>query len=132
MIAFDTNLVIRFLVADDAVQTAASRRLLDRCVETEEDCYLSDGVLCEIEWVLTSSYRAGRSEVLAAFSALLANDRFVFDDRLAVRDALASYESGRGDLSDHLIGARARRKGARTTYTFDRALGGHPGFTLLR
>jgi predicted nucleic-acid-binding protein len=43
-----------------------------------------------------------------------------------------AYEGGRADFSDHLIGTRARRHGARTTYTFDRALRNRAGFTLLR
>jgi len=36
MAALDTNILIRYLVQDDAAQLAAARRLIRRCVEREE------------------------------------------------------------------------------------------------
>jgi predicted nucleic-acid-binding protein len=132
VIAFDTNVLVRLLVRDDPDQFATAASLLEQATEREEPCYLSDAVLCETAWVLISHYRADRSDVLAALSELVADGRYVFGDAQAVTEALRAYEEGRADFSDYLIGARARREGARTTYTFDGKLENREGFTYLR
>ena len=132
MIALDTNVVLRLIVEDDVAQLTAVRELLAAAEADGETCLVPDVVLCEIEWVLLSAYGATRSDVLAAVQALLAESLFAFEDRPRVRRALDSYEKGRGDLSDHLIGHTAADAGARTTFTFDRALAGHAAFTVLR
>ena len=56
---------------------------------------------------------------------------FQVEDAPRLRRALNAYERGRGELSDHLLGETAVDLGARTTFTFDRALRGHPSFTVL-
>jgi predicted nucleic-acid-binding protein len=131
VIAFDTNVLIRLLVKDDPDQFATATALLERASEAEERCYLSDAVLCETAWVLASLYGASRSEILAALSTIAAEGRYAFDDPEGLADALRAYEAGRADFSDYLIGERAQRRGARTTYTFDGKLRNREGFTCL-
>jgi predicted nucleic-acid-binding protein len=132
VIAFDTNVLVRLLVRDDAEQFAAATALLEAAGEDGETCYLADAVLCETEWVLTSRYSARRADVLAALTEIAADGRYAFDDPDAVAEALRAYAAGRADFSDYLIGARSRAKGARTTYTFDGKLKNREGFTYLR
>jgi predicted nucleic-acid-binding protein len=131
VIALDTNILIRLLVRDDPGQTALGERLLQEAADAGEHCFISDPVLCEVEWVLESSYRAGRGDVLAAMQELFAGDLFVFEDRELLRQVIARYQEGKADFSDCLIGAKARVRGARTTYSFERVLAREPGFTRL-
>jgi len=131
VIAVDTNVLIRLLVRDDPGQTALAERLLQEAADAGEQCFISDPVLCEVEWVLESSYRAARGDILAAMQELLAGDLFVFEDREVFRQVIARYQESKADLSDCLIGAKARAQGARTTYTFERALAKEQGFTRL-
>lgn len=131
MIALDTNILIRLLVRDDARQTALAERLLQEAAEAGESCFISDPVLCEVEWVLESSYRARREDVLAAMQELLAGDLFVFEDREVLLQVIERYQVSKADFSDCLIGAKARARGARTTYTFERLLTREQGFTRL-
>lgn len=131
MIALDTNILVRLLVRDDPRQVAAVGRLLREAAEAGEPCLVPDPVLCELEWVLESCYEASRSDILAAVQRLAAKSLFEFEDRAALRRALDAYQSGKGDFSDYLVGARAQSHGARTTYTFDRALRGREEFTML-
>ena len=131
MIALDTNILIRLLTKDDPVQTALAERLLEEASDADETCFISDPVLCEVEWVLESSYGARRGDVLAAMQELLSGDLFVFEDREVLRQAIVRYQESKADFSDCLIAAKARARGARTTYTFERVLAQEQGFTRL-
>jgi predicted nucleic-acid-binding protein len=131
MIAVDTNVLVRLIVDDDPEQAARVRNLLEATAEAGESCLVTDPVLCEVVWVLSSSYRARRADIVAAVQSLLARPLFVFEDRSVLLEAFEAYRRGPADLSDYLIGARAQTQGARTTWTFDGGLRDHPGFSWL-
>jgi predicted nucleic-acid-binding protein len=132
MIAVDTNVLVRLAVGDDPEQEAKARKLLETATEAGEACLVSDPVLCELAWVLSSSYHARKPEILAVVQSLLARPLFVFEDRTALLQALEAYQRGKADFSDYLIGAKAQTKGARTTWTFDGGLQGQVGFSFLK
>jgi predicted nucleic-acid-binding protein len=130
MIAVDTNVLARILVRDDLKQAATAERLLGEAVAAGEACFVSDPVLCELVWVLESCYGATRPDVVAALQSLLEQEIFLFEDQELVRHCLQAYHQGRADFADYLIGAKARARGARTTFTFDRVLARQEGFSL--
>lgn len=132
MIALDTNVLLRLAIGDDPPQARRVVDLLQRSAEAEERCWISDVVLCELEWVLESCYGAARGDVAATIQELLSQPLFEFEDAGRVGSALAAYQDGASDFSDCLIGEHARAHGARTCYTFDRQLARLPGFTLLQ
>lgn len=131
MIAIDTNLLVRLMVEDDAAQGAAVKALLRTTAEAGRACFVSDLVLCELEWVLRSCYKASRSRVLSAIQELLDQSLFVFEDRNRLRQVAQSYHLGKAELSDYLIGAKSQASGAAPTYTFDRKLKNQDGFVML-
>ena len=132
MIAFDTNVLLRLLLNDDARHARMAQALLDHAVATSDKVLLPDIVLCELEWVLDSVYEVTKAEIVETLRRLLDAEEFAFLDRAVVAGALNGYEGGSADFSDYLIGASAARAGAATTYTFDRALRRAHGFTLPR
>ena len=132
MIAFDTNVLLRLLLNDDARQARQAQALIDQAVSRSDTVLLPDIVLCEVEWVLSSVYEVPKGAIVETLRRLLDADEFAFLDRAAVTGALSGYESGSADFSDYLIGASAARAGAATTYTFDRALRRAEGFSLPR
>jgi len=131
LIALDTNILIRLMVRDDPRQTALAERLVESAAERGETCFVTDPVLCEIEWVLGSNYGAARLEIVAAMQELLAQEGFIFEDREAFRQAVDLCHQSKVEFSDLLIGAKGQARGARTTYTFDRVLSRQEGFSLL-
>ena len=131
MIAFDTNVLVRLLVADDPRQARRARELVVTAAERGERVLIGDIVLCELEWVLESAYKVPRREIAAAVAALDADERFCFENAERVRRALEHYLSSRADLSDLLLGLRASAAGAGTTHTFDRRLREIPVFNVL-
>ena len=71
MIAADTNVVVRLLVGDDPTRTRRVRELLEAAVADRERCFVSDGVLCEVAWVLTSVYAVPRLDLLQSLQLQL-------------------------------------------------------------
>lgn len=129
MIALDTNVLVRLVVRDDPQQLAQAEKLLLATAEQGEACLLTDPVLCELEWVLESSYRASRADILATLQELFSQNLFAFENRGTVLTAIERYQAGKGDFSDYLIGAKGQTQGARVTFTFDRALRAQDGFS---
>ncbi len=129
MIAFDTNVLLRLLLNDDADQARQAQVLIDRAVAASDRVLLPDIVLCELEWVLESVYAFPRARIATTVRRLLDAEEFAFMNRAAVGQALERYARGKADFSDYLLGESATRAGATTTYTFDRALGRGPGFS---
>lgn len=130
MIAFDTNVLLRLLLDDDATQARKAHALLEQTQSRSDKVLLPDIVLCEVEWVLSSVYKVPKVQIIETLRHLLEADEFAFFDRGAVAEALIAYGDGSADFSDYLIGATAARAGAATTYTFDRALRHTAGFSL--
>ena len=131
MLGLDTNVLVRFLVRDDAHQFARARRLIEREEENAEDLLVSLIVLVETEWVLRSRYGLPKEEIIAAILLLLGTEGMGFEDELTIEEALFNWKESVADFADCLIGARNRRLGCRGTATFDANAARLPGFVGL-
>jgi predicted nucleic-acid-binding protein len=128
LIALDTNVLVRFLVADDADQCARATRLVRQAIEADSTLFLSNIVLAETVWVLNRSYNFTRGEIAAAIHRLLAARHLVFGARERVTRALRRFENRKGGFADYLIAEDAAAAGVVRVATFDRALLGESGF----
>lgn len=132
MRGLDSNILIRYLTADDDRQTAAARALLEEGEEQGQRFHINTTVLCEVVWTLRSRpYSLGRPDIASAIEHLAATPLFVLQSRELVLKALQGYRQGRADFSDYLIGWLDRQAGCKDTVTFDRKLAREKGFTLL-
>lgn len=129
MIALDTNVLVRFLVEDDAKQTRRAAALLQQGIEDDETFFIPDVTLVETVWVLIRRYKLDRAEVVSVLRRLLAARHLRFSSTDRLNDALDAFDSGRGDFSDYVIRAQAFEAGCSSIATFDRALLREPGFT---
>ena len=120
-IAPDTNVLLRTVTADDPVQCAAARSVLDRA----DAIAIGQSCLCELAWVLRRSYTANRSDIANAIRLLIEGDRVVAD-RLAAEEGLRLLEAG-GDFADGVIAYEGRALGGDTFVSFDKR-----AVTLLR
>ena len=115
MIAIDTNVVVRFLVADDPAQHAASTRLL-----REHDVFVPDTVVIETEWVLRSRYKLDKQSIASAFAQLLESGDVEFEHEPTVEETLHLWsQQARADFADCLLSARAVHLGRSRFLTFD-------------
>jgi predicted nucleic-acid-binding protein len=87
--------------------------------------------MCELAWVLRASFRLPKTEVAHVLQELLHKELFIVDGEEIAQRALDRYKSGPADFSDYLLGEIALLRNCRDTVTFDKALRGAPGFTLL-
>ena len=132
MRGLDTNVLVRFLTADDPEQAEAALRLVEIADSTGERLHISTIVLAELVWVLRGGrYARTREEVADALGALLDATVFEIQDRDLVRRAVTAFSAGPADFSDYLIGEHDRRAGCTSTLTFDRRLTGSTGFEEL-
>lgn len=128
MIALDTNVLVRFLVEDDEKQTAAAARLIAKAKREGEPLFVTDVTLVEVVWVLATSYRVERREIVRVVGELLHTKELVFRSRPVLMGALSSFAGGKADFADYVIRELAREGGAGEVATFDRALLKEEGF----
>jgi predicted nucleic-acid-binding protein len=127
MLGLDTNVLVRFLVQDDRAQFERAQKLIGRESRTG-GVLISLLVLLETEWVLRSRYGLAKSEILTAFSGLLASAELRFEDEHSIEAALFAWKDSPADFADCLIGARHRALGCRATASFGAKATKLPGF----
>jgi predicted nucleic-acid-binding protein len=129
MIALDTNVLVRFLVEDDKVQSRRAKKLIEEAVMDDEDLFVADLVVVEMVWVLKRSYGLKKEAIAAVLRMLLGarNLRFESSDRMA--RVIIAYLKGRGGFSDYLIREKAAEWECETVATFDSVLQKEKGFT---
>lgn len=132
MRGLDTNVLVRYLAADDPRQTRAAEKLISDCRQKEESLFISILVLCELVWVLDRSYQQSKAAIIATLERIAEADLFVIEHDVLVRQSIEEFRSGRGNFADYLIGGIARHAGCSDTVTFDHALAGNERFTVLR
>lgn len=120
MIGLDTNVLVRYIVRDDDNQAEAATRLIESQCTAEAPGYICTMVLCELAWVLTRGYKLDRRAVGHIIRTILSVQELQVQDSEAAWLALKSFEKGKADFADYLIGASNRRNGSAVTYTFDK------------
>jgi len=131
MTGLDTNVLVRYLTQDDPAQARKALRAIEDAASKGEDLFVANIVVCELVWVLETSYGYGRAEIIPVLEKILRTRQFCFEEKDLLWQAVADYRSGKGDLSDYLIGRTGKKVGCRSTLTFDRALKADPLFELL-
>lgn len=131
MIGLDTNVLVRYFTQDDARQAELVDGFIADSKKNGIQLHIDEVVLCELAWVLRGAYRFDRQAIATSLERMLEASMFSFDDRDLLRRALAQYAEGDGDFADYVIGERNSKAGCTSTATFDRALRGDEGFSLL-
>lgn len=114
MLAIDTNLIVRYLTADHAKQSARARALIDG-----EPAFVTITVILEVEWVLRSAYAYQAADVARALRVFAGLPTVTVEDGAMVAAALDLAEKGM-DFADALHLTRSRH--CEGFVTFDRKL----------
>lgn len=90
MIGIDTNVLLRYVLADDELQAKkATRTILGK-----ETVFISHVVLSETAWTLSGKkYRASAVEIASVIQALFEEETILMQDQHVVWLALAEYRA---------------------------------------
>jgi predicted nucleic acid-binding protein len=114
----DTSVIVRYLTGDPPDLAARAAEILDR----EEGLEVTDVVVVETAYVLTTVYGVARERVVDTLIQLLQKENLSLFGltKAAVLDALLMCRpSGRISFADALTWAAARSGGVGRLYTFD-------------
>lgn len=89
MLAVDTNIIVRYLIADDAAQFARAAALIEG-----HDVFVATTVLLETEWVLRRGYRFNRAQIVESLGALAGLPRVILEDPALAVQALDRLARG--------------------------------------
>ncbi len=132
MIGLDTNVVVRFLAQDDAVQSPLATRLINR-LSRERPGFISAVVLAEICWVLSRAYKTSREQVAESVEGLLRSAELIVENAEAAYRALGAYRASASvEFADALIAETAILAGASEVVTFDQKAARELGMRLLK
>ena len=131
MKGIDTNVLIRFLVNDDKVQSRkAAHYLKTQCTETAPG-FITAIVLCELVWVLQGAYRYPKGLIIGTVRRILTTTELIVENHEAAFKALDAFAEGKADFSDYYIAHIGQRYHVDKTVTFDKKAGEYPLFDLL-
>lgn len=131
MSGLDTNVLVRWLVADDLAQTDLVSKLFETARDTHDALFIADSVMLELEWVLRSRYQFDKTAVIEAFTALLETQELEFQGEPALERALYLYRQGAAEFADCLHIGQCESADKLPLLTFDVKAARLPDATLL-
>lgn len=131
MIGLDSNVLVRYLMQDDAAQARLASTVIESAAGRGERLRLSAVTVCELVWVLESAYHQSRANVARALDQIVRTADFDLEHVDHVRRAIERYRSTPADFADALIGLVNEAEGCEHTLTFDRSLKRMPQFKVL-
>ncbi|CDS52124.1 hypothetical protein [Polaromonas sp. CG9_12] len=131
MIGLDTNVLVRYIMQDDALQAELATALIES-LTVDEPGFVPLVALIELVWVLSSAFDLVRSQVVQALETLLLTKEIQVENAEVVWRALRLYRASAADFADCLIERSAAASGCLRTMTFDRGAVKHCAMTLVQ
>jgi predicted nucleic-acid-binding protein len=127
----DTNILIRYLVQDDSVQSPKAGAIIESFT-AEQQGYICLPALVEMVWVLTSCYDMEKAGLLSVLDLLLRTRTLLLAQADAVRRAVDLFRSSKADFEDCLILHCCDAARCKETVTFDVGAAKMAGMRLIR
>lgn len=131
MIGLDTNILVRYIMQDDAKQSPKASALIES-LNADNPGFITLVSIVELYWVLTSSYGLTGQQVKQVLEVLLRTKQIIVDRADQVLRALRVFDDGKADFADCLIERTAASAGCGQTMTLDVGAAKHAGMTLIR
>ena len=107
----DTNIIIRFLVGDEAEHLAKSIEIFKEIEKAKLQVEILDGVLMEAFFVLTKFYKLPKKEVIDDLKAILNLNGVINTNKTILYETLNIVENRNIDFVDALICAKSKLQG---------------------
>jgi predicted nucleic-acid-binding protein len=130
MPSLDTNVLVRYLVADDKSQFELAKLYIES-VLTDDALFIPLSVTVELEWVLRAAYKLDKLSVITIFIQLLESREVKFQEESSVEVSLSLYSESNAAFADCLHIASAYTNDSTPLITFDRKAARFPDSVLL-
>ena len=130
MTGLDTNILARFFLQDDPLQSPKADAIMG-ALSLSEPGWIGMATVLELVWVLSTKNRIDRTGITKILSHLLTREEIVIEQSNILQTALQLYRNGNADFADCLIAASARAAGCSRTVTFDRIAARDAGMELV-
>ena len=130
MTGLDTNVLVRYVMQDDAKQSANATELVE-ALTVDSPGFVPLVAVIEFAWVLSSAYGLDRSQLVAALEGLLRTKELVIERAETVWKAVRKYQGSSADFADCLIERSAAAAGCVRTMTFDKGAARTCGMTII-
>jgi len=130
MIGLDTNILVRYLVQDDPIQSPKATEIMERRLTEDSPGFVSVVAMVETVWVLERAYGLANREIAAAVERMLQTEVLVVENEQEVFTAMVALKQGRGGFADGLIAELGTRAGCVRNLTFDQKAVRLRGFAL--
>jgi predicted nucleic-acid-binding protein len=128
VIGLDTNVLVRYIMQDDPVQSAKATAWIEKRLTAENPGFISVVAVAEAVWVLERSYGVADQDIAATIERLLQADVLVVENEQQVFAAMIALKDNQSSFADALTAALGVKAGCSGTLTFDRRALCVPGF----
>lgn len=130
MTGLDTNILVRFFLQDDPLQSPKSDQVMGSLSPSEKG-WVGVATILELLWVLSRKNRMDRGGIATILNQLLTREEIEVEQSAVLLAALQQYRRGKADFADCLIAASAQAAGCSRTVTFDRVAARDAGMQLV-
>lgn len=130
MIGLDTNVLVRYLAQDDAIQSPQASALIES-LTADSPGYVSMVSVVELVWVLAGCYATPKPDLCEILESLLRTKELVVAQAGIVWKALRKFRVTNADFADCLIVYSGIEAGCEHTMTFDKGAAKGCGMSLL-
>ena len=131
MIGLDTNVIVRYIMQDDARQSRLASTLIEK-LTIDEPGFVPLVAVIELVWVLSSSFELARVQITSALEILLQTKEIQIERAEVVWRALRIYQGSSADFADCMVERSAAAAGCLRTMTFDRGAAKNCSMTLIQ
>ncbi len=132
MISLDTNVLVRLIARDDPKQAQKVIAFLFDLESKNKQAFVSSLVILETMWVLSTSLKKTRQEVIQIILRVLKTPTLVIENGEELKELLDFAVHNTLDLSDLMISYRCRVENALPVMTFDKKASRNEMFKLLQ
>lgn len=127
----DTNVILRYLLADIPEQFAEAKTFFEEVRTGGEKAFLLESVMVECTYVLTKYYQVPKERVVATLTELLQYKGVVNADKDTLVACLRLYGDNALDVVDCMLLAKAESAGG-SIFTIDKKLKQRQGAQVTR
>jgi len=119
-IFIDTNVFIRFLVADNERMARECRKLFQKIEQGKVKAETDLIVITEVIWVLTSFYKIKKTEVVKYIALLLEVKNLLIKDETIINKALDIFQEKNVDFIDAFCASFALKRNINYLCSYDK------------